>query len=43
MSFTHPLPYRGFEYDEDISIFTHDFITNYDKFSGFGCSLIVDF
>ena len=37
-----PFPSGGFEYVEDISIFTHDFIINYCKFSVFGSTLIVD-
>ena len=32
-----PLPYV-----EDMSVFTHDFIIDYDKFSDFGDTLIVD-
>ena len=35
------LSYGGFEYVRDISVFTSDFIINYDKSSDFGYALIV--
>ena len=40
-SLWQPLVYGGFDYVEDISIFTHGSIINYDKFSYFGYTLIV--
>ena len=42
MVLSHPLPYVRFDYTEDISMFIQDFIINYDKFSNFGYTLIVD-
>ena len=35
-------PYKGFKYVEDLSVFTHDFIINYDKNSKFGYTLTFD-
>ena len=37
-----PFPYGGFEYTKDISMFTPDFIVNYDKNSDLGYTLIAD-
>ena len=39
---SQPVPYGGFNYDEDISMFTHDFIINCNKNSDLGCTFIVD-
>ena len=39
---SQPLPYIQFEYVEYISVFTYDFIINYDKFSDFSYTLVVD-
>ena len=36
------LRYGRFDYTEGISMFTHDFIINYNKNSDLGCTLIVD-
>lgn len=36
------LAYARFDYVEDISMFTHDFIINYNKNSDLGYTLIVD-
>ena len=38
---SQPLPYDEFEFVEDISVFTHDVIINYDKFSDLGYRLVV--
>ena len=37
-----PIPYGGFEYVENISIFTTDFTINYYKNSDFDFTLLVD-
>ena len=36
------LRYGRFDYVEDISVFTHDFIINYNENSDLGYTLIVD-
>ena len=39
---SQPIPYDGFEYVEDISMFTHAFIITYNKNSNFDYILVVD-
>ena len=38
---SQPVPYNGFEYVENISMFTHNVIKNYNNNSDFGYTLIV--